>query len=381
MLKGTFTNSSILLLTVTDQSFSPLCKYEGVDLHCNYDFNNWIKGFEGIFKHVITYDFLKNYALSGIKKVNNDIVALTKENKPQFLIWPSFYFEVLEHTFDTIRAMGTKVIGCFFDDIMRFDEFTIFYISHLDYIFTFDSNLILYKYKKFDVNPLILINPPSYNFFKQNNSPYKYNISFVGAKFKTREIIIQSLVHKGIDIAVFGRGWEKGYINTEQMIDIFNTSKINLNFVKTIDGNNTTQLKGRIFEICMCGGFLLTEYMNGIEDYFAIDKEIVCFHTIDEAIDKIQFYLKHDNIRKRIADAGHIKTRTNYSFEKIFGDIFITIKSGNIRPNYIHAFDIPDKAKKSRAYKHISIAKALYSEGRKDIWQDEYVLAVNFLTK
>ena len=37
------------------------------------------------------------------------------------------------------------------------------------------------------------------------------------------------------------------------------------------------QIKGRNFEIPGCGGFLLTDYVPGLERYFQIGEEIVCY--------------------------------------------------------------------------------------------------------
>ena len=84
-------------------------------------------------------------------------------------------------------------------------------------------------------------------------------------------------------------------------------------------------MKLRIFEVVSTGGFLLTQYTPNLEQFFDIDKEIVVFNTVDEARDKINFYLNNDTSRTKIARAGYLryikehtsKTRLN----KLLSDI------------------------------------------------------------
>ena len=67
------------------------------------------------------------------------------------------------------------------------------------------------------------------------------------------------------------------------------------------------QMKLRIFEVVASNSLLLTENVENLEDYFEIGKEIETFSTIDEAKDKINFYLKNDSAREKIANLGHAR--------------------------------------------------------------------------
>jgi spore maturation protein CgeB len=64
-------------------------------------------------------------------------------------------------------------------------------------------------------------------------------------------------------------------------------------------------MKLRIFEAVCSGSFLLTEYIDGIENLFKLDEEIVTFNTKEEALEKIIYYLENDLERESIAKLGY----------------------------------------------------------------------------
>jgi spore maturation protein CgeB len=95
--------------------------------------------------------------------------------------------------------------------------------------------------------------------------------------------------------------------------------------LKSILGRRREQIKGRNFEIPGCGGFLLTGYADNLEDYYEIDKEIVVYKDTNDLIDKIKYYLDHNEEREIIAQAGYERTLRDHTYEKRFNEIFKTI--------------------------------------------------------
>ncbi|WP_457608470.1 glycosyltransferase family protein [Nitratifractor sp.] len=61
---------------------------------------------------------------------------------------------------------------------------------------------------------------------------------------------------------------------------------------------------------------------NATGEIFEEDKEIVLYDTIEEAVDKIRFYLNHDSHRQRIARAGYNRVMRDYRQEKIYQKLF-----------------------------------------------------------
>ncbi|MEW6107753.1 MAG: glycosyltransferase [Nitrospirota bacterium] len=67
---------------------------------------------------------------------------------------------------------------------------------------------------------------------------------------------------------------------------------------------NRDQYTRRSFEIPACRVFMLSERTRAMQDLYEEGKEAEFFSTTDEFMDKVRFYLKHENLRNQIAEAG-----------------------------------------------------------------------------
>lgn len=86
-----------------------------------------------------------------------------------------------------------------------------------------------------------------------------------------------------------------------EMPAIFQQSKINLNM--TIP-NITTGIPLRAWDVLGCGGFLLSNYQPEFDNYFELEKHLDIFEDSGELLEKTDFYLRHDALRSKIAQAG-----------------------------------------------------------------------------
>jgi hypothetical protein len=84
-----------------------------------------------------------------------------------------------------------------------------------------------------------------------------------------------------------------------EMVNLINRAKISLN----IHSEDFRDTETRVFETLGCGGFLLTERLSSESPFSSND--FGEFETVDEAIDKIRYFLDHEQEREDIADHGH----------------------------------------------------------------------------
>ncbi len=148
---------------------------------------------------------------------------------------------------------------------------------------------------------------------------YIAEVLFVGTWSQEREKWLIALTKKmpDLNLHIFGTGWiEKqsmnypltGYLygdaqDARTLPFLFSQAKIILNFLRpqNFDAHNM-----RSIEVPATGNFLLTERSyEHTHILFEEGKSIVCFDTLDELIEKIQYYLTHEEERLAIAAHAH----------------------------------------------------------------------------
>lgn len=375
---------SLLFLTHTDCGVKALKKY-GLGIGPNTDLESvFADPLRRIFSKVICYDVWKNYALLGVVEANRQIIEIVHRERPRYVLWHTMMYELLENTLAEIRANGSLVLAWFSDDEVRFDNYSKWWAPYLDFILTNNQDVVK-KYESLGSVAIHSVSGSNPAVFKKLNLPAKYEVSFVGRKFGDRGLWIEQLNKSGVNVDAFGNGWEAGYVSTVEMVNIFNTSKINLCFMQSYGTNTRPQLKTRIFEVCMCGGFLLCEHVSGIEDYFEPDKEIVCFYDIEDVKAKIQYYLKNDKERESIACAGWARAKANYSQETMLYGIFRKVKEyvaaqkKCVTPLDLDNFVMPKSVRSHPSQYHMAWARGLMIEGYpRKRWQEEIDIALRY---
>ncbi|MBR4207308.1 MAG: DUF3880 domain-containing protein [Lachnospiraceae bacterium] len=93
---------------------------------------------------------------------------------------------------------------------------------------------------------------------------------------------------------------------------VFNGSRINLNItMRPI----STGLSLRVFDICACGGFLMCNYQEELPEMFEPGVEAEFFTSAEELLDKISWYLEHEDERKSIALKGYERVKKEHSWK------------------------------------------------------------------
>lgn len=106
----------------------------------------------------------------------------------------------------------------------------------------------------------------------------------------------------------------RGYADyLTEMPLIFHYSKININItIRTI----TSGISLRVLDVLACEGFLLTNYQPEIAEYFIDGEELVIYQDFEDMYRKIDYYLIHEEERKRIAHAGFLKVKEYFNYDK-----------------------------------------------------------------
>jgi len=317
----------------------------------SYEYHNFQRPLEKLGHSVLPFDFIEVMHTHGRDEMNRKMLATVKEYLPDIVIFVPHTDQFIPEIVDEIGRLATT-LGYFFDDMWRI-EYSRFWARHFNFVTTSDVNG-LRKFRDAGFTNLI------YSPFACNTDVYCrrehlkiYDITFVGQYHPHREWYINYLKRAGIDVHVWGMGWPSSMINSEDMINIFNQSRINLNLsncvswdirylitpfrpikstlrawrqavhaIRRTDMKTVEQVKGRHFEINACGGFQLSYYAEGLERMYSIGEEITLFVSPEDLIEKTQYYLKHEEERDAIARRGYERTLRDHAMEKRFQHIF-----------------------------------------------------------
>ena len=170
--------------------------------------------------------------------------------------------------------------------------------------------------------------PPAYNpeVFKKitlidgDRLKYSCDVSFVGGVAKIhsgRWDVLEALSKNCANFAFYGYGLEevpssysfakycKGVAPPDSFVKIINGSKISINLLLDHYEKLSSGINYRAFEIPACEGFQLSQYTPNLEEFFTLGKDIETFKSIEELLDKVDYYIKNDDARTRIARNGY----------------------------------------------------------------------------
>lgn len=109
----------------------------------------------------------------------------------------------------------------------------------------------------------------------------------------------------------------------DEMPYVFMNAGINLNItLRSIK----TGIPLRAMDIMGCGGFLMTNYQQEFFEYFKDGEEFDFYASMEELQDKTAFYLQHEEIRKKVAQAGCRLVREEHTFEKRIESMLSVLK-------------------------------------------------------
>jgi spore maturation protein CgeB len=312
----------------------------------SYEYSSYYASLLEMGHEVILFDFMGELRQHGKNEMNQMLIEVAAKLKPQVTIFHLYTDQFLTETISALKK-HTTTLSIFHDDTWR-KEYFLQWAPLFDFSTTPDT-FSLRKYKTLGMrNVLLFPYGCSQARYKKLNLQKEIDVSFVGRWHPYRQWLIKRLEKAGIKVKAFGPGWQGGMIDHDEMIRVFNQSKINLNLSNSASWDirylisspraildrvrskkNVEQLKARHFEINSCGGFQLSYYVTGLEQHYLIGDEIAVYDDADDLIEKALFYLKNEDVRDTIADSGYRRTVADHAFKKRFAEIFSAMGLNN----------------------------------------------------
>jgi len=169
----------------------------------------------------------------------------------------------------------------------------------------------------------------------EERARYGGQVGFVGSWEAARAASLGRLAAAGVPVRVWGNSrWtgrhephpnlrvEPRELHGDDYAGALNSFDINLCFLRKLNRDRQTT---RSVEIPACGGFMLAERTEEHLSLFREDVEAAFFASDEELIDKVRYYLRHADVRRRIAAAGRERClRGRYSYRERVLDMLTT---------------------------------------------------------
>lgn len=160
-------------------------------------------------------------------------------------------------------------------------------------------------------------------------SKFGSDISFMGAGYPNRRIAFREFVNH--DFKIWGTEWEGDHVleplvqlkgarvSSEDCVKIFNATKINLNLHSSVQVDDLVTfgdfVNPRTFELAACGAFQLVDKRSLLDEAFA-EGELATFTSMDELVEKIEYFTAHSEEREAIAIKSRERALKDHTYTK-----------------------------------------------------------------
>ena len=280
------------------------------------------------YKVIFANDFMRKHGIHALfNKIEKEII----ENEISLLlidisspIYDPFFI------FDLKQKYGLMVILLALDDEFKFDWISSSYATVADLVITTDY-VSVNRYRQAGVNAHFFVLPIyiPHEAPEKSRNDLKDSVSFVGRVDEgkpSRAEFVRFLANE-IDVSYFGSSGPNDplYLSRDEMYSIFRNSAINLNFTGITtylkhDNVLCERIRGmkiRPLEIIAGGGFCISEFSISLAKLLEDGVDIVFFKSKAELLEKIQYFLRHQDEAKRIAANGAKKVTKECSCEAV----------------------------------------------------------------
>jgi len=108
------------------------------------------------------------------------------------------------------------------------------------------------------------------------------------------------------------------------MYDVYRRARIALNAHPEIAGPYASIM--RMYEVTGAGAMLLTDERQNLGELFEPGREVVTYASVKDCVDKVQYYLDHEEERAAIARQGQQRTLSEHTYEQRVQQIIEWVK-------------------------------------------------------
>ncbi|WP_072330532.1 MULTISPECIES: glycosyltransferase [unclassified Paenibacillus] len=277
------------------------------------------------------------------------MAELAAEHRPDVMIvlnglhvFPTDHLEQV----DRVRGLGIRTVIWFADD-PYFTNYTADIALRYDMVITHEQSCVPFYEQAGCPQVRYLPLAADTGLFRPMPVPpdYRSDICFIGMAFWNRVAFFDRLAPylQGKRVFIGGGLWERmsnyrmvrrfvrsGWIPVEESVLYYSGAKLVINLHRgpdhETDNRNALRIPAmsvnpRTYEISACGTLQLTDMRQDLPRYYTPGVDLDVFGSPEELIAKIDYYLKHEDIRRTIAFNGLRRTMTEHSFVSRIGQL------------------------------------------------------------
>ena len=271
-----------------------------------------------------------------VDKPLDRVYEILNDFRPDFILHTKDEFPA--GTFEELRKV-VKVIQWYPDPVIP--EWLPPYVRAADVFITMSEGLVN-EFRNYNPRVFFLTQAFAPSFFRIREitsgdiQAYSTEITFVGnlgskPQYLYRRTFLQSVLKNGFKLkwwgprlprslstiplilGKLGRSYGGRFVWGEEHAKIARLSKIYLGLDAMPHVRKS--MSERLYIAVGCGAFYMCRHVDGIEDVLEPGKEIITFQNEDEMIDMIRYYLRNDDLRKKIAEAGKKRVLKEHTYE------------------------------------------------------------------
>lgn len=313
--------------------------YGRIDLGINTEYYNLFLTLSEMAEEVFLFDYMTRLQEAGREQMNQELLQSVRGFNPDFVLFSLYTDQFDPAVLDEIKC-HTITAYYAYDDMWR-REFVDKWAPHFTYVITSHIKGLQNLNMNNHVNGVYLSLGVNHKIYLKKELPPKYDVTFIGGWHPHRAWLISLIEKSGVKVEAWGQKWKNGPIDQEDMVDVINQSRINLNLQnetswdirylisspRAVHSTLTSKksfspVNLRTFEINSCGGFQLLPYMEGLEKRYDIGNEVELFYTPEQLVERVHYYLRNTDERNAIALRGHARTLKDHTMERRFRELF-----------------------------------------------------------
>lgn len=266
-----------------------------------------------------------------LKYINNQYIKTLTDFRPKIIL--SIKGEsILPKTLQYVsKVLCARTALWFPDDPRFFRSLSSRIAPYYDYVFSSSSNGVK-MYREKNENSYRLPFGCDNEIHKREEWDSKPNerAIFVGTFSPKRFRLLKYLINQGINIDIVGKYW-RYFLPSRVLSDgIYGFSLANLyqKYAITINIHENEKYgpNMRTFEVTGSGGTLLTDRVDGIEEYFREGKEVLIYRDKMEMARIITDLTKRNDQLLDIARNGYKRSHKYYTYDRIMNHFLDTVK-------------------------------------------------------